>query len=220
LDLWSARSDVTNLAGGLWISLYARLTKIAPHSIATHLKNARNVASFVGRKDRYQRSRKMSKVARYGKFVHLEKLLQGTFRATVASSYKDSKLTAAQQDDENRKSSLMPPTTRIGIPSPTGMYYVEPIGRVTRTTEIRRAYYMTAFTFCADAIEPKFVHGFGADASTIRQPSARGFVTLHKSPAGRGLRSSLPRTTSTPRMDILITSLAIHPRCGTRCRGD
>jgi hypothetical protein len=65
----------------------------------------------------------MSKVAKYGKFVHLEQLLQGTFRAAVASIYKDSKLTAAQQDDENRKSSLMPPTTRIGIPSPTGMHY-------------------------------------------------------------------------------------------------
>jgi hypothetical protein len=56
----------------------------------------------------------MSRVAKYGEFVHLEKLLQGTFRAAVASIYKDSKLTVAQQDDENRKSSLMerlqPPT--------------------------------------------------------------------------------------------------------------
>jgi len=53
----------------------------------------------------------MSKVAKYGKFVYLEKLLQGTFRAAVASLYKNSKLTAAQQDDERRKSSLMSPTT-------------------------------------------------------------------------------------------------------------
>ena len=117
----------------------------------------------------------MSKVAKYGKFVHLEKLLQGTFRAAVASIYKDSKLTAAQQDDENRKSSLMPPTTRIGIPTPTGMRYAEPIGRVTRTTEIRREYYMTAFTFCADAVEPKFAAEFAADARLlIHDPTTFG----------------------------------------------
>jgi hypothetical protein len=109
----------------------------------------------------------MSKVAKYGKFAHLEKLLQGTFRVAVASTYKDSKLTSAQQDDENRKSSLMPPTTRIGIPTPTGMHYAEPIGRVTRTTEIRQDYYMTAFTFCADAVEPKFAAEFAADARLL-----------------------------------------------------
>jgi hypothetical protein len=70
----------------------------------------------------------MSKVAKYGKFIYLERLMQGTFRAAAASSYKDSKLTTAQQDDENRKSSLMSPETRIGIPTPTGMHYAEPIG--------------------------------------------------------------------------------------------
>lgn len=117
----------------------------------------------------------MSKVAKYGKFIHLEKLLQGTFRAAVASIYKDSKLTLAQQDDENRKSSLMPPTTRIGIPTPAGMYYADPIGRVTRTTEIRRDYYMTAFTLCADAVEPKFATEFAADARLlIHDPAAFG----------------------------------------------
>lgn len=116
----------------------------------------------------------MSKVAKYGKFVHLEKLLQGTFRAAVASIYKDSKLTAAQQDDENRKSSLMPPTARIGIPSSTGMHYAEPIGRVTRTTEIRQEYYMMAFTFCADAVKPKFAADAADARLLIHDPAAFG----------------------------------------------
>jgi hypothetical protein len=117
----------------------------------------------------------MSKVAKYGKSVHLEKLLKGTFRAVVASTFKDSKLTAAQQDDENRKSSLMPPTTRIGIPTPTGVHYAEPLGRVTRTTEIRQEYYMMAFTFCAGAVEPKFAAEFAADARLlIHDPATFG----------------------------------------------
>jgi len=117
----------------------------------------------------------MSKVAKYGKFVHLEKLLQGTFRAAVASLYKNSKLTAAQQDDERRKSSLMSPTTKIGIPTRIGMHYAEPIGRITRTMEIRREYYMTAFTYCADAVEPKFAAEFNADARLlIHDPATFG----------------------------------------------
>jgi hypothetical protein len=115
----------------------------------------------------------MSKVAKYGKFRHLEKLLNGTFRAAVASTYKDSTLTAAQQDDENRKSSLMPPTTRIGIPTPTGMHYAEPIGRVTRTTEIRQSYYMTSFTKCAADSDPRF-DAFGDARLLIHDPKAFG----------------------------------------------
>lgn len=62
----------------------------------------------------------MSKVAEYGKFVHLEKLLQGTFRAVIAAIYKDTSLTAAQQDDELKKTSLMSPATMIGIPTVQG----------------------------------------------------------------------------------------------------
>jgi hypothetical protein len=128
----------------------------------------------------------MSKVAKYGKFVHLEKLLQGTFRAAVASIYKDSKLTAAQQDDENRKSSLMPPTTRIGVPTTGGMHYAEPIGRVTRTTEIRRAYYMMAFTFCTDAVEPKFAAEFAADARLlIHDPATFGTRVCNSAQSAR-----------------------------------
>jgi len=134
-----------------------------------------------------------------------------------APIYKDSKLTAAQQDDENRKSSLMPPATRIGIPTPTGMHYAEPIWRVTRTTQIRRQYYMNAFIFCADAVEPRFA----ADARLlIDDPATFGtrVVMPHKH-ARTGLRSLLPRSTSIPTTDILIILLAIRPRCGKACRG-
>jgi hypothetical protein len=115
----------------------------------------------------------MSKVAKYGKFVHLEKLLQGTFRAAVGSIYKDSKLAAAQQDDENRKSSLMSPTTRIGIPTTSGMHYAEPIGRVTRITEIRQSFYLTSLSFCVDDSEPRFA-AFGDARLLIHDPAAFG----------------------------------------------
>jgi hypothetical protein len=115
----------------------------------------------------------MSKVAKYGKFVHLEKLLQGTFRAVIAATYKDISLTAAQQDDELKKTSLMSPTTMIGIPMPTGMHYTQPLGRVERSTEIRQSYYMTSLSFCVDDSEPKFAD-FGDARLLIHDPAAFG----------------------------------------------
>src|SRR5580698_5725118 len=70
-------------------------------------------------------------VAKYGKFLHLERALQGAWRVTPATEYKRTDLTAAQQDDELKKSSLMSPTTTIGVPVPTGGFVrVAPIGRV------------------------------------------------------------------------------------------
>jgi hypothetical protein len=48
----------------------------------------------------------MSSVAKYGRFAHLEKALQGAWRVTPATTYKDKSLTAAQQDDEKKKTSL------------------------------------------------------------------------------------------------------------------
>jgi acetylglutamate kinase len=89
----------------------------------------------------------VSSVAKYGRYVHLEKMLQGSMRVTPASEYKSASMTAAQQDDELKKSSQMPPTTTIGIRMPDGKFaQAETIGRVTKTTEIRRTFYMTSFT--------------------------------------------------------------------------
>jgi hypothetical protein len=115
-------------------------------------------------------------VAKYGKFLHLERALQGAWRVTPATEYKRTDLTAAQQDDELKKSSLMSPTTTIGVPVPTGGFVrVAPIGRVTRTTEIRRAFYMSSLTKCGDDSASRFISEFNADARlAIHDPRTFG----------------------------------------------
>lgn len=115
-------------------------------------------------------------VAKYGEFVHLEKALQGAWHVRPATEYKRTDLTAAQQDDELKKSSLMSPTTTIGVPVPAGSFVrVAPIGRVTRTTEIRRTFYMSSLTKCADDSASRFISEFNADARlVIHDPQAFG----------------------------------------------
>lgn len=115
----------------------------------------------------------MSKVAKYGKFEHLEKALSGTWRVAPADLYRHTSLTAAQQDDELKKNSLMPPSTMIGIPIRIGTHYAAPIGRVTRTMEIRRNFYMSSLTFCSDNSEPQFA-AFGDARLVINDPKAFG----------------------------------------------
>jgi hypothetical protein len=98
----------------------------------------------------------MNGVAKYGKFAHLEKALHGTWRASPATTYLHAGLTAAQQDNELKKDDLLPPTTKIGIPTPTGMHYTSPLERVQRTMEIRN-FYMSSLTRCVDDSEPRFM---------------------------------------------------------------
>jgi hypothetical protein len=95
---------------------------------------------------------------------------------TPATAYKSGSLTAAQQDDELKKSSLMAPTTKIAIPMPRGgMTYTEPPRRVSKTTEIRRTFYMTSLTESADDLARRFASEFKADARlVIRDPRAFG----------------------------------------------
>jgi len=45
----------------------------------------------------------MSKVAKYGKFVHLKKVFQGTWRVSPATTYLRADLTAANEIRNSRK---------------------------------------------------------------------------------------------------------------------
>jgi hypothetical protein len=105
----------------------------------------------------------MSSVAKYGKFMHLE----------MATLYKRADLAAAQQDDELKKNSLMPPSTMIGIPTSTGMHYTAPLGRVKRTMQIRQNFYISSLTKCVDDSEPRF-SAFADARLMIHDPLAFG----------------------------------------------
>jgi hypothetical protein len=111
-------------------------------------------------------------VAKYGRFRNLQRALQGTWRVAPASLYKQPDLTAAQQDDELSKSSLLSPTATISIPS-AGLRNIKPLGRIKRTMEIRRAYYLSSLTYCVDDSEPKFAE-FGDARLLIRDPQTFG----------------------------------------------
>ena len=111
-----------------------------------------------------------SSVAKYGKHEHLEAIMRGKVRITPATTYRQTHLTAAQQDDELKKNTFLSPTTKVGIPVPGGgMSYVEPLGRITKTTEIRRTFYMASFTKCPADVAPRFVSEFNADARLVIQ---------------------------------------------------
>jgi len=111
-------------------------------------------------------------VAKYGKFQHLEKALQGAWRVTRASFYKQPHLTDAQRDDELSKSDLLSPTATISIPA-AGVRDIKPLGRIKRTMEIRKNFYMSSLTYCVDDSEPRFAE-FGDARLLIRDPREFG----------------------------------------------
>lgn len=110
----------------------------------------------------------MSSIAKYGKYVHLEKAVQGAWRTTSATTYKDKSLTLAQQDDELKKSSLMSATTTMRIATPTGsVVETAPIGRIMRTTNLRMPFYMTSLTECGEDSDARYITEFGADSRLL-----------------------------------------------------
>jgi hypothetical protein len=111
-------------------------------------------------------------VAKYGRFRNLEKALRGRWRVVPASFYKQSDLTAAQQDDELSKNHLLSPAATISIPS-VGVRNIKPLGRIQRTMKIRRTYYLSSLTYCVDDSEPKFVE-FSDARLLIRDPQTFG----------------------------------------------
>jgi len=111
-------------------------------------------------------------VAKYGRFRNVERALQGTWRVAPASLYKQPDLTDAQRDDELSKSDQLSPTATISVPS-AGVRNVVPLGRIKRTMEIRRAYYLLSLTYCVHDSDPKFAE-FGDARLLIRDPQTFG----------------------------------------------
>lgn len=115
-------------------------------------------------------------VAKYSRFRYLEKALRGTWRVAPASTYKQPDLTAAQRDDELSKTDLLSPTATINISAMRGhaeVRNVKPLGRIKRTVQIRRAYYLSSLTYCVGDSEPRFAE-FGDARLVIRDQQAFG----------------------------------------------